>query len=930
MLDGKLHVVAAPGSGKTTLGLEIFRRLGKPALVLSPTRTIRDQWVLRLKDFTTDVDVWPPVWTSTDLRHPAMFTSVTYQALHSQYRESENANSNASNNSNGDNDSGRDRVSVSNNDNDNDGGGDNVNDSEEAETVNAKLDTAPNSTEIAQFRELLTRANIGTLLLDEAHHLRAEWWKALIAVTKDLPSLKIVSLTATPPYDALGTEWNRYQELCGPIDEEISVPELVRAGTLCPHQDYVWTVVPMSSERKFVEQYDRDVAKVCATLLADAGFEVAVDKHPWLTAETLDEVGLLDRSELAIALLVYLKVKRKPLPERIMTLLDLRESEVPPISRDWWQKLVKAYLFDQQWLLDDAQQQHRKLLTDQLRSQNLLWRKELRLNESRLAKSYLTLSSAKIKACVDIHRAEREKRGASLRQVILTDFIRDQDMSKGKDANKDTNKDTSASINADDKPVVAHAPLGAWPVFRALVEATNHDGAKDMALLTGRLVIVHHELLPALQALMQGETLVSKPMESMPEFHRVMAQSQHSVSAVTALLTSGSLRTVVGTRALLGEGWDAPVVNSLVLASFVGSFMLTNQMRGRAIRVNARDTDKASSIWHVVAVIPESQTGYADVTELNLRFRTFVGLSEGDNAIESGLQRMALLHLREHGMLSKEIVGDFLSLSKNFNSVVLKRLEKIDELGARWRRAIEKGEVGHIAPTVVVQKPPSVAPIWFSKTLKYLFLQVILAALMLLPILVSSVSMRSDRTLIVLLAVGVLGTLYTAPKLVIMLWLWIRHLPVDGTVQQIALAVRDTLCQTGLILGGPAQFKVVTIPNPDGSVSIAMTGGTFFERSLFSTCVNEILGPIDNPRYLLTRGNVSQQSRRGDFHAVPQCIGVKKVYAEVLAEVWRRRVGPTELIHLRGPEGRRDLLKARSRSFSSAMEKAVERLDRWY
>jgi hypothetical protein len=34
LADQKLHVVAAPGSGKTCLGLEGFRRLGEPGLVL--------------------------------------------------------------------------------------------------------------------------------------------------------------------------------------------------------------------------------------------------------------------------------------------------------------------------------------------------------------------------------------------------------------------------------------------------------------------------------------------------------------------------------------------------------------------------------------------------------------------------------------------------------------------------------------------------------------------------------------------------------------------------------------------------------------------------------------------------------------------------------------------------------------------------------
>ena len=33
--DGHLHIVAAPGSGKTVLGLELIRRAGKRTLILS-------------------------------------------------------------------------------------------------------------------------------------------------------------------------------------------------------------------------------------------------------------------------------------------------------------------------------------------------------------------------------------------------------------------------------------------------------------------------------------------------------------------------------------------------------------------------------------------------------------------------------------------------------------------------------------------------------------------------------------------------------------------------------------------------------------------------------------------------------------------------------------------------------------------------------
>lgn len=41
--DGRIHIVAAPGSGKTVLGLELICRLNAPCIILSPTTTIRNQ-----------------------------------------------------------------------------------------------------------------------------------------------------------------------------------------------------------------------------------------------------------------------------------------------------------------------------------------------------------------------------------------------------------------------------------------------------------------------------------------------------------------------------------------------------------------------------------------------------------------------------------------------------------------------------------------------------------------------------------------------------------------------------------------------------------------------------------------------------------------------------------------------------------------------
>lgn len=52
--DGKINIVAAPGSGKTILGLEINRRLGSGTIIMSPTVTIREQWKKRFEDSFID------------------------------------------------------------------------------------------------------------------------------------------------------------------------------------------------------------------------------------------------------------------------------------------------------------------------------------------------------------------------------------------------------------------------------------------------------------------------------------------------------------------------------------------------------------------------------------------------------------------------------------------------------------------------------------------------------------------------------------------------------------------------------------------------------------------------------------------------------------------------------------------------------------
>lgn len=94
---------------------------------------------------------------------------------------------------------------------------------------------------------------IKTICLDEAYHLRSEWHKSLTIFINALGTdIKIIALTATPPYDSSQSEWDKYISLCGEIDEEIFIPELVHQKTLAPHQDYLYFNYPSDAEVELI------------------------------------------------------------------------------------------------------------------------------------------------------------------------------------------------------------------------------------------------------------------------------------------------------------------------------------------------------------------------------------------------------------------------------------------------------------------------------------------------------------------------------------------------------------------------------------------------------------------------------------------------------------------------------------------------------
>jgi superfamily II DNA or RNA helicase len=873
--DRRLHVVAAPGSGKTVLGLEVFRRLARPTVVLSPTRTIRDQWVERLGDFLDGADPAAQPWKSRDLSALRFFNSLTYQALHTRLR-----------------------LAASN--------GIDIETEEAGELEDEVSGAGPSGQEVQEVVDCFRSADIGVLILDEAHHLRAEWWAAIQKIVDAIDGMILVSLTATPPYDVVGHEWSRYIDLCGPIDEEISVPELVRAGTLCPHQDYIWLVRCAGGDLERLRAHRNAAGHLIRDLGEDEALLDDVRRHAWIRDPDGHATAILQAPDAAIAMAAYLNM-RDSAPDALLRLLDLRPRDLPGMDEGMWQHLLRQYLFGSGWHDDAALEKRRGELGRRMRAEGLLWRRELSVADPGRRGPRLSLSHDKAQACLDIHRLECGARGDELCQVILTDFIRDEDYQQ---------------------PVQRELPLGAWPIFHRLACGASACRVSALAMHSGRLSIVHKSVVEKLRSLLADGTLQTRPVPALTDFVEIQALGEQRLTrALTRLLVDGDIQVLVGTRALLGEGWDAPPVNSLILASVVGSFMTTNQMRGRAIRVDPARPDKVASIWHIgaFATVDQGHLDVRDLSDMVQRFETFVGLGARDAVIEGGIDRL------RPGFWHKDRFRVPI-FEDRLNRRMARRLAARGGLLERWRNALDQSEIGRVLPTVRVPKPPR--PNLFAFRSTFLVLLNMLAGLTLailgslqLPLLFGAEGESMSTALTV---VGVFLLIYAGPGAVRLAILFFRFLPVDGAVRGIALAVRDALCATDLLPAHHRDGRVICREHGDGGFSIALSHGSFAEQSLFAECMHQVLAPIDNPRYLITRRQLRFGRRYFDVHAVPTVLGARKDRAENFLHAWRRRVCEGELLYTRSDEGRPLLLKARMRAFANAHERAARRIDRWW
>ncbi len=883
LADDRLHVIAPPGSGKTVLGLETLLRLNRPALVLSPTRTIRDQWVDRFVQLFLPEPHVRPDWISTDPRRPGLLTAITYQALHRLHADESTEETKTPEESDAEPE-------------------DSPEDEDDAGGEPKSRSGTPSDSAFEGFRQ----AGVRTLVVDEAHHLRNAWWRSLTALHDFLDRPTVVALTATPPFDVSPAEWARYRSFCGPVDAEIVVPELVIERNLCPHQDYVFLSAPAEAEHRPIREFREAVDAFVADLAVDLDFIEAVALHPWMVVpEDHSEAIFADTAYFSSMLVFLHHVGGRVSPEALEA-LGVRRDRIPPLDREWLEILLGGVLFrDVENFASVAERVHE--IRRRLRRMGALERRKVSLRSTTTIRKRLTRSIGKLESIVEIVRAEGEAMGNGLRMAVLADFIYAGDM---------------PTFIDDLRPL---RRIGVVPIFERLRRECLWEIRPG--ILCGSLVVIPEAAvwdfrIVAAEAGANLDLLRFEPLGHDPGYCVVHAggpAGDAMVPLMTELLRMGGVNVLVGTASLLGEGWDAPFLNTLVLASWVGSWVLSNQMRGRAIRTEAGNPDKAANIWHLVCAAPELDDDADDLALLRRRFQSFVGVSADGKRIENGAERLAL----------PEPPWSPTTLAET-NAETLRRAVDRDRLRAAWESALDRGPTGGRIVEEIAAPAEAIPGRVLVRAVRGLLFREFIAWLPAGLCWIAAARGIKIPPLFWTVAAGFGGYgLFRLPRTIRTIRLWSRFGADGGSLRQIALAVRDALIHLGQLRPGAAGLEIAVETGRDGTVSCSLNGGSTFEKSRFLDALQEVVDPVENPRYLLRRKAKRWGVGRYEHYAVPDAIGKRKESAEYFQRMWRKHLCPVELVFTRNPEGRRALVAARLRSLRRNSPGRVKRASVW-
>ena len=461
----------------------------------------------------------------------------------------------------------------------------------------------------------------------------------------------------------------------------------------------------------------------------------------------------------------------------------------------------------------------------------------------------------KTRALVPILSLEYDLLGTDTRAVVIADY------------------EKTSAVTAEVSHLLDAEAGGAVAAFRALLSDAKTNEL-DPVLLTGSTVLVDSDL---------SERLIfeaGKWLEERSMFVELARSTRDDdgfcvvtgsgkdwcprvyVELITDLFQQGLTRCLVGTRGLLGEGWDANTINVLIDLSTVTTSMTVNQLRGRSIRLNPNDPDKLSNNWDIVCIAPEFTKGLDDYRRFIRKHETVFGICD-DGAIEKGVGHV---HAAFTELKPELLDGSVTAL----NADMLERAKRRRQVYEQWK----------------IGEPYSGEPI-------------------------TAVEIRTRQHLA--------GTEEEGPT-----FPPFKGRRDPWTRKSLALAVGEAvlaaLYETQQLKGA---WPVHVSERDGGFVRVFLENAEEEDADLFAVSFREAMGPLSNPRYVIPR---SVEVPRNSFlnrllpgilkrffeqrdqmvtmlHAVPSALANKREVVDVYQKFWNQFVSPGEAVYSKNKQG---------------------------
>jgi superfamily II DNA or RNA helicase len=940
----RAYVVAPPGSGKTVIGLEAIRRRGRRGLVLCPNTAVQAQWLAQWHEFTPETVV-----AGADPDGPADLLVLTYQAicnLRSGDRTGDDGEASAA--------AGLDEQAMAlwRNALVRDGQAE----AEAADTI-AELRSAGSAHYQAdltyyrrQARLLLakggereqilallhpdSRALLGrlrdsgpwTLVLDECHHLLALWGYLVKALLAELGSdTLVVGLTATPPSDLDPDEQTLYADLFGDPDFEVPTPAVVREGDLAPYQELVYLTRPLPHELAYIDsqhvRFQELVTRLFDADFASTTFVEWVQRRlvkretrtgaevPWSRFER-------DRPALALAGLRFLHEYKLELPDGV----QLRERHRQPLDADDWVELLDDFcLHALRTSTDPRDSTAWTEIAGALVSLGyVLTRRGIRAYVSPVDR-VLSLSNSKALATAEILGEEARSLGLGLRALVLCDYER-------------ASADPVAELRGVLDPQAGSAAL---LLQRLADDATVRD--LDPILVTGRTVSCSRaSSAPLVDWLReQASDLPVAVEEARPNRDADPGQAggldylvrvegaglgwhpRRYVPLITRYFEEGRSRCLVGTRALLGEGWDAKRINVLIDLTVATTGTSVHQIRGRSLRLDPAQPRKVADNWDVVCLASEYPKGDNDYRRFVRKHQHYFAPAE-DGEIESGVSHVHpglspygppppdQSSTINRGMLSR--VSTRSSAYDAWKVGMPYANTQSQSVGVRWGRS-----PGLMA--VALSGGAAATPGGVQGARPGRALAGVVGAAVVLGVATAGLGLGIAGAAVALAVAGGGGLLVggsVSSRL--------GRLRTDDTLTALATATLSALQQVGAIRETLTPDQIHVSLRADGYYRCYLVGATMDEGTLFSESLEQLLAPLDNPRYIVPRyileapggalgglqlALASALGGRGMavvYHTVPTFLAANRARVTAFQRAWRQHVSPGDWLYARDPE----------------------------